>query len=127
MAAGSPIEGRTPMPVAARFRRVTPVALALTLALGAFVATQAQSPSDAVRAAFTKYEYMVPMRDGVKLFTSVYVPKDASTTYPILLTRTPYSVAPYGVANYRDSLGPTPTGYLGRWPHFFLRARHDDV
>ena len=100
------------MPVAARFRRVTPVALALTLALGAFVATQAQSPSDAVRAAFTKYEYMVPMRDGVKLFTSVYVPKDASTTYPILLTRTPYSVAPYGVANYRDSLGPAPTGYL---------------
>jgi hypothetical protein len=50
---------------------------------------------------------MVPMRDGVRLFTSVYVPKDASQKYPILLTRTPYSVAPYGIDRYRDSLGPS--------------------
>ncbi|MEP6593487.1 MAG: hypothetical protein ABJC51_07335, partial [Acidobacteriota bacterium] len=60
-----------------------------------------------VRASYTKYEYMVPMRDGVRLFTSVYSPKDAARTYPILITRTPYSVAPYGVDNYRDSLGPS--------------------
>jgi putative CocE/NonD family hydrolase len=50
---------------------------------------------------------MVPMRDGVRLFTSVYAPKDASQAYPILLTRTPYSVAPYGVDQYRTSLGPS--------------------
>ena len=43
---------------------------------------------------YTKYEYRIPMRDGVKLFTAVYVPKDTSQTYPILLTRTPYSVGP---------------------------------
>ncbi len=42
------------------------------------------------------------MRDGVKLFTAVYVPKDATVTHPILLQRTPYSVAPYGVDQYRD-------------------------
>ncbi len=47
------------------------------------------------------------MRDGVKLFTSVYVPKDRSTTYPIMLNRTPYSVGPYGVDNYRAALGPS--------------------
>ena len=44
------------------------------------------------------------MRDGVKLFTSVYVPKDVFTdgkTYPIMLQRTPYNVAPYGVDQYR--------------------------
>ena len=49
------------------------------------------------------------MRDGVKLFTSVYVPKDAgaSKRYPVLLTRTPYSVAPYGSDAYRDGVGPS--------------------
>ena len=47
------------------------------------------------------------MRDGAKLFTSVYVPKDRSTTYPIMLIRTPYSVAPYGVDQYRPTLGPS--------------------
>src|SRR5512147_2995502 len=60
-----------------------------------------------VKASYTKYEYEIPMRDGKKLFTSVYVPKDASKPYPILLMRTPYSVAPYGVDRYRDSLGPS--------------------
>lgn len=59
------------------------------------------------RTHYTKYEYEIPMRDGVKLFTSVYAPKDTSRTYPILLQRTPYSVAPYGVDNYEDTLGPS--------------------
>lgn len=71
---------------------------------------QAQTPPlgvDAVRARYTKYEYRVPMRDGVRLFTSVYVPKDSSQRYPFLITRTPYSVAPYGVDNYRSALGPS--------------------
>ena len=49
------------------------------------------------------------MRDGVKLFTAVYVPKDAgaSRRYPILLNRTPYSVAPYGSDAFPDSVGPS--------------------
>jgi putative CocE/NonD family hydrolase len=59
------------------------------------------------RSHYTKYEYRIPMRDGVRLFTSVYVPKDRSQTYPILMQRTPYSVAPYGIDNYRNTLGPS--------------------
>ncbi len=64
---------------------------------------------DAVRARYTKYEYRIPMRDGVKLFTSVYVPKDASRDrrYPILMTRTPYGVAPYGSDAFPDRVGPS--------------------
>lgn len=54
----------------------------------------------AIREHYTKYEYRIRMRDGVRLFTVAYVPKDASRTYPMLLTRTPYSVQPYGVDNY---------------------------
>ncbi len=61
-----------------------------------------------VKANYTKYEYRVPVRDGKRLFTSVYVPKDASKNYPILLNRTPYSVSPYGADQYKADIGPTP-------------------
>ncbi|MHC1763232.1 MAG: CocE/NonD family hydrolase [Verrucomicrobiia bacterium] len=54
---------------------------------------------------YTKYEHRIPMRDGVRLFTRVYVPKDSSQAWPILLTRTPYSLRPYGSDNYTDPSG----------------------
>jgi putative CocE/NonD family hydrolase len=62
-----------------------------------------------IKANYTKYEYRIPMRDGAKLFTSVYVPKDATAqrTYPILFDRTPYTVAPYGTDQYKTALGPS--------------------
>ncbi|MBV8817262.1 MAG: CocE/NonD family hydrolase, partial [Acidobacteriaceae bacterium] len=63
-----------------------------------------------IRQNYSKYEYRIPMRDGVKLFTAVYVPKDAVTdgkTYPIMLERTPYSVRPYGEDQYPANLGPS--------------------
>ncbi len=47
------------------------------------------------------------MRDGKKLFTAVYSPKNLSQKYPILLNRTPYSVAPYGEKNFPNDLGPS--------------------
>jgi putative CocE/NonD family hydrolase len=59
------------------------------------------------RSHYTKYDFRIPMRDGLKLFTSVYAPKDRSKTYPILIQRTPYSVGPYGIDNYRASFGPS--------------------
>ena len=84
------------------------------LAAAALVA-QAKEDFD-VKANYTKYEYRIPMRDGVHLFTSIYVPKDASHAYPFLINRTPYSVGPYGVDNYRTQLGPSPdfdkAGYI---------------
>lgn len=62
---------------------------------------------DYVKAHYTKYEYRIPMRDGKKLFTSVYVPKDSSQPYPILMDRTPYSVSPYGEDQYKKQIGPS--------------------
>ena len=71
---------------------------------------------EVVLAEYTKYEHEIPMRDGVKLFTAVYTPKDTSQQYPILLTRTPYSVSPYGSDDSRNDLGPSDTfakeGYI---------------
>ena len=78
----------------------------LGLLLVATTATHAQG-LEYVKAHYTKYEYRIPMRDGKRLFTAVYVPKDRSQKYPILLTRTPYSVRPYGVDQYRSDLGPS--------------------
>jgi putative CocE/NonD family hydrolase len=45
---------------------------------------------------YYKIERMVPMRDGIKLFTSFYIPKDSVEKHPFLMTRTPYSCSPYG-------------------------------
>lgn len=60
-----------------------------------------------ISAHYTKYDYDIPMRDGARLFTSVYVPQQAATPLPILLLRTPYSVRPYGEERYPESLGPS--------------------
>jgi putative CocE/NonD family hydrolase len=84
------------------------------VALVVAASASAQPSSDTVkkqleytRGHYTKYEYRIPMRDGVKLFTSVYAPKDLAQPYPILMVRTPYSVGPYGIDNYRSVLGPS--------------------
>ncbi|MGO9402537.1 MAG: CocE/NonD family hydrolase [Terriglobales bacterium] len=76
-----------------------------------------ETPQNAyIKAHYTKYEYRIPMRDGKKLFTAVYVPKDTSQPYPILMARTPYSVSPYGEDQYPEHLGPSPefeqAGYI---------------
>jgi putative CocE/NonD family hydrolase len=67
------------------------------------------APDDTrVRAFYEKRELRIRMRDGVTLFTSIYLPRDTSRSYPIMLSRTPYGVAPYGDA-YKTALGPSPT------------------
>jgi putative CocE/NonD family hydrolase len=73
--------------------------LLLPLFLFSFVLLKAQTDQDSlwVRENYTKKEIYIPMRDGVKLFTAVYTPKDMSEKHPILMNRTPYSCAPYGV------------------------------
>lgn len=60
----------------------------------------AQEKLDA-KAHYDKAEYMVAMRDGVKLYTQVYTPKDKTQDYPIILFRTPYSVRYYGPKHFR--------------------------
>jgi putative CocE/NonD family hydrolase len=80
------------------------VVLAAVLFSG--VLTTAQDASG-IRERYTKSENMIPMRDGVRLFTVIYSPRKTSERYPILLHRTPYSSAPYGPEDYRTSLGPS--------------------
>ena len=98
-------------------------ALAATMLPGQAILAQGL---EYVKANYTKYEYRIPMRDGKRLFTAVYVPKDQSHPWPIMLVRTPYSVKPYGADQYQSDLRPSPlfakSGYIfayqdvrGRW------------
>ncbi|WP_338375347.1 CocE/NonD family hydrolase [uncultured Flavobacterium sp.] len=61
-----------------------------------------------IKANYDKKEVYIPMRDGVKLYTAIYTPKDISKDkkYPFLMQRTCYSIAPYGEENFKKSLGP---------------------
>ncbi len=63
------------------------------------IAASANSP-DALKQKYDKQEVYITMRDGVKLFTSVYTPKNTSVNHPVLLTRTPYNIESGGQANY---------------------------
>ena len=100
----------------------------LLLAFTSYAQPGQSNTSDAayVKNNYIKYEYQIPMRDGKKLFTSVYIPKDTTKKYPIMMDRTPYSVAPYGPGAYKGTLGPSSLflhdGYIfvyqdvrGRW------------
>lgn len=60
-----------------------------------------------IRNNYKKMEVMIPMRDGVKLYTSIYYPKDSTKSYPIMMDRSPYSSAPYGPDGFKTSLGPS--------------------
>ncbi len=77
---------------------------------------RAEELRDYIRGHYTKSEYMAPMRDGVRLFVSIYAPKDTSQKYPVWMMRTPYTVGPYGPDNYRWDLGPSErfarSGYI---------------
>ncbi|MEM9065637.1 MAG: CocE/NonD family hydrolase [Planctomycetota bacterium] len=73
----------------------------LTPGIAAHVA-HADPINDAwLKAHYSKTEYLVPMRDGVRLHTVVYAPRDDSQAYPMLMHRTPYSAGPYGPGEYR--------------------------
>jgi putative CocE/NonD family hydrolase len=76
------------------------VAALLTFSMSSRCAAQALPDAEFIRENYAKNEYQIPMRDGVRLFTTVYAPKDTSRARPILLNRTPYGVHPYGPDAY---------------------------
>ena len=112
---------RLPIPLA---RLAVPVFFALFVILSP--AASAQENTYALSDHYDKTEYDIEMRDGIKLHTMVYMPKDRSTTYPIILSRTCYSCRPYGEGQFPSRIGPSRVieqeGYIfvcqdvrGRW------------
>lgn len=83
----------------------------------------AQAPDTTwIRENYVKTEQLIAMRDGVKLFTIVYVPKEDGN-YPIIMQRTPYSVAPYGANKYRTRLGPNTSLMKEKYIFVYQDAR----
>jgi putative CocE/NonD family hydrolase len=66
----------------------------------------AQTNTNYVKENYTKIDTTISMRDGIKLYTVIYIPKDSSQQYPILIQRTPYSSFPYGSLNYPSAIMP---------------------
>src|SRR5262245_61422797 len=85
-----------------------------TVSLMLLLRVQGQQPAFEVKAHYMKSEYQVPMRDGLKLFTVVYAPKDSSKKYPIMFNRTTYSVGPYGPDSFKAAIGPSVQMEIGR-------------
>ena len=69
----------------------------------------AQTDAQFVKNNFNKLDTTITMRDGAKLYTVIYIPKDASVQYPILMERTPYSSGPYGSSEFPRRVGPNAT------------------
>ncbi|MEE8192063.1 MAG: CocE/NonD family hydrolase [Gemmatimonadales bacterium] len=89
-----------------RFPAVLAAGALLLGSAGHLSAQDTQERQQYVQDNYIKKEYRITMRDGVRLFTAVYMPKDTSQTYPILLRRTPYTVGPYGEDQVPPGIGP---------------------
>ncbi|HBC79137.1 MAG TPA: hypothetical protein DCZ51_10945, partial [Bacteroidales bacterium] len=74
--------------------------LKLNITFGRKPIEAAPNSPDALKQKYDKQEVYITMRDGVRLFTSVYTPKNSSVNHPILLNRTPYNIEPGGVSNF---------------------------
>lgn len=99
---------------------------ALLLAAAPCAGQEEAPPGGTLPDRYEKSEHRVEMRDGVRLHTTVYRPRDTGGALPILLKRTPYSCAPYGRDTFPERVGPSPAmeadGYVfvcqdvrGRW------------
>ena len=83
------------------------ICLRLSLVAAYLSATLLGADAIDLKTSYEKFEFRVPMRDGIKLFTVVYAPKDKQEKYPFLMTRTPYSVAPYNLQAFSAYVGPS--------------------
>src|SRR5690242_11132558 len=96
------------------------------ITLSSFTQRNQTDYSSYISDNYTKKEVQIKMRDGVKLFTSIYIPKDDLQQYPFLMMRTPYSVAPYGENKFPRRLGPNPLFIKEKYIFVYqdVRGRH---
>lgn len=89
------------------------------------ILAQSDPRAEFIRAHYSKSEARIPMRDGVELFTAIYAPNELTpgVKYPILLSRTPYSVGPYGLSQYKTRLGPSPEFETNKYIFVFQDVR----
>ncbi len=94
--------------------RVLILSIAITAICGTALSQSPVPDSVFLKENYIKRDYQIPMRDGVKLYTAVYIPRDTLSAHPMMLTRTPYSVGPYGDDHFPKSLGNLARRYFHR-------------
>jgi uncharacterized protein len=77
----------------------------LVIAVNMLLCCSTMAQGNYVKDNYNKLDTVIKMRDGIKLYTVIFTPKDQSQQYPILMERTPYSAGPYG-NSYPGSVGP---------------------
>src|SRR4051812_44823504 len=78
----------------------------LALLLLPTLAPAQESTAEYIRNHYQRKTVKIAVRDGVKLHTIIYAPKDDSQKYPMMLRRTPYGIAPYDEEQMPGTLGP---------------------
>ncbi len=113
---------RSPLTVSIMARSLIRLGVTLGAAVLAACVARAQSvDSTWLHEHYRKVETRIPMRDGVRLFTIIYVPRDtAGKSFPVLLTRTPFGAGPYGETSYRRALGPSSNPRYARDGFIFV-------
>ena len=97
-------------PVKVSIRKVATLIAMVFLSLHTLtLQAQTETKPNYVQENYDKTETMITMRDGAKLYTAIYTPKDKITSYPILLERTPYSAGPYGKDKFPRGIAPNAT------------------
>ncbi len=99
---------------------LVPVVIILLWASGLVTAQEIYN----VKAHYDKAEYMIPMRDGVKIYTQVYTPKDKSQKYPFMLSKTPYAESRPSPDYFHSSLGPGPARKFMQEGFIFVYQHH---
>lgn len=72
----------------------------LNINFGRTPVAASQNSIEVLKQKYDKKEVYITMRDSVRLFTSIYTPRNISITHPILLNRTPYDIEPGGPENF---------------------------
>lgn len=88
---------------------------ALALVLAGVVVQLSAAALPAQDTTFTRTEVMIPMRDGVKLYTKIFVPKGATTPLPFMFIRTPY-----GIGNMEPPMLNRGYGFLAKDGYIFV-------
>jgi uncharacterized protein len=87
------------------FIAIFATAVTLFLFASPHTSTHAQLAVHNYADQFDKLEVMIPARDGVKLHTEIYTPKNTTTPLPILFERTPYGISSSTTGGYSSMLG----------------------
>ena len=90
---------------------------------GLFQVSAFAQANDYVKTHYIKKDVRISMRDGVKLYTVIYIPRDSVGKFPILMERTPYSAGPYGEDQYARRIGPNPELMKGKYIFVYQDVR----